>query len=45
MPDVVFTDIAEQSLEIATYAGDRDLLHAITFKVFERKTLPRRPAT
>ncbi|MBV8126703.1 MAG: hypothetical protein JO114_03450, partial [Planctomycetaceae bacterium] len=23
--------------EIATYAGEKDLLHAITFKVFERK--------
>ena len=37
VPDVVFTDIAEQMLEIATYAGEKDLLHAITFKVFERK--------
>ncbi|MGZ3415637.1 MAG: hypothetical protein ACXVAT_17595, partial [Isosphaeraceae bacterium] len=38
-PDVVFTDVAEQMLEIATYAGEgeKDLLHAITFKVFERK--------
>ena len=24
-------------LEIASYAGEKDLLHAITFKVFERK--------
>ena len=37
VPDVVFTDIAEQMLEIATYAGDKDLLHALSFKVFERK--------
>ena len=37
VPDVVYTDIAEQSLEIATYTGDENLLHAITFKVFERK--------
>jgi hypothetical protein len=37
-PDVVLTDIGEQSLEIATYAGDNDLLPAITFRVFERKT-------
>ncbi len=37
VPDVVFTDAAEQMLEIATYAGEKDLLHAITFKVFERK--------
>ena len=37
VPDVVFTDIGEQMLEIATYAGEKDLLHAITFKVFERK--------
>ena len=37
VPDVVFTDVAEQMLEIATYAGEKDLLHAITFKVFEHK--------
>jgi hypothetical protein len=37
-PDVVFTDVGEQSLEIATYAGDEELLPAITFKIFERKT-------
>jgi len=37
-PDVVFSDIAEQSLEIATFAGDKDLIPAITFKIFERKT-------
>jgi hypothetical protein len=37
-PDVVFSDVAEQSLEIATYAGDPELLHAITFKIFEKKT-------
>ncbi len=37
VPDVVYSDIAEQSLEIATYTGDENLLHAITFKVFERK--------
>ncbi|ODT99269.1 MAG: hypothetical protein ABS79_04700 [Planctomycetes bacterium SCN 63-9] len=37
-PDVVFTDIGEQSLEIATFAGDKDLIPALTFKVFERKT-------
>ena len=37
-PDIVFTDTAEQSLEIATYTGDKELLPAITFKVFERKT-------
>ena len=24
-------------LEIASYAGEKDLLHAITFKLFERK--------
>ncbi|MBV8487683.1 MAG: VCBS repeat-containing protein, partial [Planctomycetaceae bacterium] len=35
--DVVFTDVNEQMLEIATYTGDKDLLHAITFKLFERK--------
>jgi hypothetical protein len=37
-PDAVFSDIGEQSLEIATYAGDPELLPAITFKLFERKT-------
>ncbi len=37
-PDVVFTDIGEQSLEIATFTGDKELLPAITFKIFERKT-------
>ncbi|MGP0066671.1 MAG: FG-GAP repeat domain-containing protein [Isosphaeraceae bacterium] len=36
-PDVVFSDIGEQSLEIATYAGDKDLIPAITFRIFERK--------
>ena len=30
--------MAEQSLEIATYAGDPELIPAITFKIFERKT-------
>jgi hypothetical protein len=37
-PDVVFSDVGEQSLEITTYAGDAALLPAITFKIFERKT-------
>ncbi len=37
-PDVVFSDIGEQSLEIATYVGDKDLIPAINFKIFERKT-------
>jgi hypothetical protein len=37
-PDVVFSDVGEQSLEIATFTGDADLLRAITFKLFERKT-------
>ena len=37
-PDVVFSDVGEQSLEIATYAGDPELVPAITFKIFERKT-------
>ena len=36
--DVVFTDIGEQSLELATYAGDPELLTGITFRLFERKT-------
>ena len=38
VPDVVFVDIGEQSLEIASFAGDKDLVPAITFKIFERKT-------
>ncbi len=37
VPDVVFVDVGEQSLEIASFAGDKDLVHAITFRVFERK--------
>ncbi len=37
-PDVVFSDTAEQSLEIATYAGEPELIPAITFKIFEKKT-------
>jgi hypothetical protein len=37
-PDVVFTDTGEQSLEIATFAGDPELLSGITFKLFERKS-------
>jgi hypothetical protein len=37
IPDVVFSDIGEQSLEIASYAGDPELVPAITFKIFERK--------
>jgi hypothetical protein len=36
-PDVVFSDIGEQSLEIATYTGDKELIPALTFKIFERK--------
>jgi hypothetical protein len=35
--DVAFTDVNEQMLEIATYTGEKDLLHAIAFKLFERK--------
>ena len=41
-PDVVFTDIGEQSIEIASYAGDPELLTGITFKLFERKIVPQR---
>lgn len=37
--DILFTDVAEQSLDIATFAGEgEDLIHALTFKVFERKS-------
>jgi hypothetical protein len=42
-PDVVFSDIGEQSIEISTYAGDPELLSGITFKLFERKSF-RNPA-
>ncbi len=37
-PDAVFSDVGEQSLEIATYAGDAELIPATIFKLFERKT-------
>ncbi|WP_165069021.1 FG-GAP repeat domain-containing protein [Paludisphaera rhizosphaerae] len=36
--DVIFTDLAEQAVDIATYDGSEDLLHALTFKLFERKS-------
>ncbi len=42
LPDVVFSDVGEQSLEIATYAGDPELIPAITFKIFERKNVSQR---
>lgn len=38
IPDVTFSDTAEQSLEIASFTGEKELLHAITFKIFEKKT-------
>jgi len=38
VPDVIFSDVGEQSIEIATYAGDPDLIQATIFKLFERKT-------
>jgi hypothetical protein len=37
IPDVVFVDIAEQSLEIATFAGEPELLPALSFRIYERK--------
>jgi hypothetical protein len=37
VPDVVFVDIGEQSLEIASFAGDKELVPATHFRVFERK--------
>ncbi|WP_250846731.1 FG-GAP repeat domain-containing protein [Aquisphaera insulae] len=37
VPDVLYTDVAEQMIEIATYAGDPTLLPALGFKLFERK--------
>jgi hypothetical protein len=42
VPDVVFTDLAEQMLEIASYNGEKDLLPALSFRLFERKIF--RPA-
>jgi len=36
--DVIFTDISEQALDVATYDGTEDLLHALTFKLYERKS-------
>lgn len=38
VPDVVFADMGEQSLEIASFAGDKDLVPATHFRIFERKT-------
>jgi len=38
VPDVVFSDVGQQSLEIATYGGDPELIPATVFKLFERKT-------
>ncbi len=38
VPDVVFTDVAENALDVASYGGEEDLLHAVTFKLFERKS-------
>jgi hypothetical protein len=37
--DVVLTDTAEHFIEIATYAGQAELNHALGFKIFEQKTL------
>ena len=36
--DVIFTDVVEQALDVATYDGTEDLLHALTFKLYERKS-------
>ncbi len=38
VPDVVFSDVGEQSLDIASYGGDPELIPATIFKLFERKT-------
>jgi len=38
IPDVVFSDVGQQSLDIVTYAGDPELIPATIFKLFERKT-------
>jgi hypothetical protein len=42
VPDVAFTEMAEHMLEIATYDGEKDLLPALSFRLFERKIF--RPA-
>lgn len=36
--DVIFTDVVEQALDIASYDGTESLLHALTFKLYERKS-------
>ncbi|WP_337172924.1 VCBS repeat-containing protein [Paludisphaera sp.] len=36
--DVIFTDVAEQALDVATYDGAEDLLRALSFKLYERKS-------
>ncbi len=36
--DAIFTDVAEQALDVATYDGAEDLLFALTFKLYERKS-------
>lgn len=36
--DVIFTDVAEQALDVTSYDGTEDLLHALTFKLYERKS-------
>ncbi|WP_165252716.1 FG-GAP repeat domain-containing protein [Paludisphaera soli] len=36
--DVIFTDVVEQALDVATFDGAEDLLHALTFKLYERKS-------
>ncbi len=41
IPDVVFVDIGEQSLEIASFAGDKDLVPAITFPRLRAQDLPQ----
>jgi hypothetical protein len=37
VPDVAFTDLAEHMIEIATFDGEKDLLPALSFRLFERK--------
>ncbi len=41
IPDVVFIDIGEQSLEIASFAGDKDLVHAIHLPNLRAQDLPQ----
>jgi hypothetical protein len=38
VPDLVYIDIGEHAFEILSYAGDKNLVPALSFKIFEHKT-------